>query len=389
MFDRSLVTTGFDTEALVSEEYLTYLLLAQVEAGLLPLRFDTTNPESGQLVHVQVHPPTDYVRRYGHHPDAPAQPDPQHGSLGVRLLADGEAAFLFLLAWVTVEDDGSGQTFGPAPAGMFVDLELTATEREGFESRHQLRPSLVGLDPTTRAALDIAGVDADTVEAEIRGQLDRPIPLGVAQGQKVQRIRIKEFVSDEQRTLGIYVDLALRSGPEPESYAEPRGDLDTAQDFRPPGAPLAFATSPGLFTLLGQDAKFRQAEATDSGGFRYPLRENPLDPESNEVGRIKGISMGPEFVAGTALTTGPAGDRRARGSTPTPPAIPTSTSSCSSDPARRGRRGHLGPRRRRRPRAPRHHIAGRRGHRADPALRARARVGLDSDRRHPCRVWPY
>jgi hypothetical protein len=67
MFDRSLVTSGFDTETLVSEEYLTYLLLAQVEAGLLPLRFDTTNPESGQPVHVQIHPPTDYVRRYNPH----------------------------------------------------------------------------------------------------------------------------------------------------------------------------------------------------------------------------------------------------------------------------------------------------------------------------------
>jgi hypothetical protein len=304
MFDRNLVTSGFDTEALVSEEYLTYLLLAQVEAGLLPLRFDTTNSESGQPVHVQVHPPTDYVRRYEPHPDAPAQPDPQQGSLGVRLLPDGEAGFLFLLTWVTVVDVGSGQTFGPAPAGMFVDLALTATARDGFESRHQLQPSLVGLDPTTRAALESAGVEPDTVEAEIREHLDRPLPLGVAQGQKVRRIRIKKFVNDEQRTLGIYVDLALRSGPEPESYAEPRGDLDTAQDFRPPGAPLAFATSPGLFTMLGQDAKFRQAEATDTGSFRYPLRENPLDPASKEVGRIKGISVGPEFVAGTSLTTG-------------------------------------------------------------------------------------
>lgn len=303
MFDRSLVTSGFDTEALVSEEYLTYLLLAQVEAGLLPLQFDTTDAGSGQVVHVHVHPPTDYTRRYPPHPDAPAQPDPQQGSLGVRLLPDGEEAFLFLLAWVTVED-GSGQSFGPAPAGMFVDLELTATEKDGFESRHQLRPSLVGLDPTTRAALQAQGVDPDTVEAEIRAQLDRPMPLGVAQGQKVQRIRIKKYVTDEQRSLGIYVDLALRSGPEPESYVAPRGDLDSAQDFRPPGAPMAFATSPGLFTLLGQDAKFRQAEATDSGGFRYPLREDPFDPESHEVGHIKGISVGPEFVAGTALTTG-------------------------------------------------------------------------------------
>jgi hypothetical protein len=179
---------------------------------------------------------------------------------------------------------------------MYVDLELTSIESDGLERNHELQPRLVGLHPTTNGALTDAGVDPNAVEAEIRRQLNRPIPMGVAQGQKVQRIRIRKFVGDDQRTLGVYVDLALRSGPEPGSYAEPRGDLDASQDFRPPGAPLAFATSPGLFTLLGQDAKFRQAEATDSGGFRYPLRENQLDPESDEIGRIKGISVGPEYL---------------------------------------------------------------------------------------------
>ena len=64
MFDRSLVTSGFDTETLISEDYLTNVLLAQVEAGSLPLTFDFAHPESGLPVHVQIHPPTDYTRRY-------------------------------------------------------------------------------------------------------------------------------------------------------------------------------------------------------------------------------------------------------------------------------------------------------------------------------------
>jgi hypothetical protein len=306
MFDRSLVTSGFDAETLVSEDYLRYLLLAQIEAGLLLMRFETTNPESGQPVHVQIHPPTDYVRRYDPHPDAPPFLTAISGSLNARLLPEAEDAFLFLLAFVTVEDEGSGRTFEGVPAGMFVDLELSATStRDGLERNHQLRPSLVGLDPTTRAGLEAEGIDPAQVEAEIRRQLDRPMPLGVAQGQKVQRVRMRKFVTDEQRTLGLYVDLALRSEPEPGHYVEPRGDIDIAQDFRPPGAPLAFATSPGLYALLGADAKFRQAEPRESGGgFRYPLRENPLDPESDEIGRIKGISVGPEFVGIPPIATG-------------------------------------------------------------------------------------
>lgn len=296
MFDRSLVTSGFDTETLISEDYLTYLMLAQVEAGRLPLTFEFAHPMSGLPVRVQIHPPTDYTRRYAPHPDAPPLPASQVGSLTLRLLPDGDLAFLHLLAWVTVQDDTSGQTIGPVPAGMHVDVQITKTEEGGLERNHALRLSLVGLDQSTAAALVANGVDPQVVEASIRGQLNRSIPLGVAQGRKVQRIATRKFVTAQQRSLGIYVDLALRSGPEPDAYVQPRGDVTLAQDFRPPGAPLAFATSPGLFALLGPDMKSRLAEPTESGGFRYLLREDPLNPESHEIGPLKGISVGPELI---------------------------------------------------------------------------------------------
>ncbi|MGH3738529.1 MAG: hypothetical protein ACRDT6_23410 [Micromonosporaceae bacterium] len=301
MFDRSLVTSGFDTETVVSEDYLRYLLLAQIEAGYLALRFDVPHPDTGLPVHVQLHPPTDYVRRYEPHPDAPALPEAVHGSLQPRLLPEGDEAFLHLLVWVTVHDETSGQTVGPVPAGMLVDAEITSRERNGLERDHALRLSLVGLDQSTRGALESQGIDPDAVEASIRQQLDRDLPLGVAQGQQVQAIRMRKFVTDDQRSLGLYVDLALFA--KPGQYVEPRGDVDAAQDFRPPGAPLAFASSPELFGLLGPDAKSRQAEPSGDG-FRYPLREDPLDRESDEIGRIKGISVGPELLATTSVPTG-------------------------------------------------------------------------------------
>jgi hypothetical protein len=297
VFDRTLVTSGFDTETLVSEEFLTYLLLAQVEAGLLPLRLDVQSSGSGLPVHLQIHPPPDYERRYPPHPDAPALPDAQTGSLTVELLEPDAVAFLHLQAWVTATDDASGTTIGPVPAGMYVDLTLEATEADGFEREHKIALALVALDGATRAALELAGINTDDVEDEIRAHLDRTIPLQVAQGQRVRRIRLRKFVTATQRSLGFYVDLALRSGPEPDAYVAARGDVDGAQDFRPSDAQLAFATSPDLFALLGPDAKARQAEPNASGtGFRYPLREDPLDRDSNEIGRIKGISVGPELI---------------------------------------------------------------------------------------------
>jgi len=298
MFDRDLVTSGFDTETLVSEDYLTYILLAQIEAGLFPLEFRVVDPAEGVDLNVILHPPQDYERRYDPEPSAPL-PDPLAGSFAIELLAEGEDAFMRLTIFVTVVDNTSGQTGGPLPAGALVDFALEREETDaGLERNHALRLSLVRLDDATRAALQAFGVDPSTVEEAVRTQLDRTVPLGVAQGQQVQRIRMRKFVNGGHRSLGLYVDLALRSGPEPGAFLAARGDVADAQDFRPPGSPIAFATSPGLFALLGPDTKFRQAEETQpgSGEFRFPLRKDPLDQDSDVIGRIKGVTIGPEIV---------------------------------------------------------------------------------------------
>src|SRR5438093_3637813 len=133
MFDRSLVTSGFDTETLISDDYLTYVLLAQIEAGLFPLRFDVPHPDTGLPIHVQIHPPTDYERRYDPHPDAPPLPDAITNSLTVRLLPDGDEALLDLTAFVTVQDATSGQTVGPAAAGLLADVDIGGEPAGDFD----------------------------------------------------------------------------------------------------------------------------------------------------------------------------------------------------------------------------------------------------------------
>ena len=88
MFDRSLVTSGFDVEVLVSEAYLDYLILSQIEAGLLPFEFDSVDATTGHQYHVTLHPPeaARYVRRYPPHPNA-VIPNDVTGSIACRLLA--------------------------------------------------------------------------------------------------------------------------------------------------------------------------------------------------------------------------------------------------------------------------------------------------------------
>jgi hypothetical protein len=185
--------------------------------------------------------------------------------------------------------------------GIHLDFELRADlTDDGLERRHRVEISFVRFDDATIALLEAAGVDVESVQEEVAANIDRTVPLGLARGQKVTQVRLRRFVEPGQRSLGIYVDLALRSGPEGGAFHVARGDVALAQDFRPADSPLAFSTSPALFGLLGPDLRFRQAEETEpgSGQFRYPLREDPLDPESDTIGRIKGIRVGPAVNLG-------------------------------------------------------------------------------------------
>lgn len=192
--------------------------------------------------------------------------------------------------------------------GLIVYLALNADPApNGIETNHRLRLSFGRFDPATKFVLEQNSVNGPFVEDQIRSRLDRDLPLGVAQGQQVQQIRMQKlFAPDGRRTLGIYVDLALRKKPGNE-FLPPRGSLGLAQDFREPASAIAFATAPSLFALLGPDAKAQRAErAPGSSGFRFPLREDLSDPDSDEIGTIDGISVGPEVTAPPAppLPTG-------------------------------------------------------------------------------------
>ena len=129
----------------------------------------------------------------------------------------------------------------------------------GLETRHRLRISFGRFDEATLFVLQASGQDIPKLEATMRDTLDRDLPLGIAQGQQVQQIRMRKFFDGESPTLGIYVDLGLRKGPD-NDFRPARGQLGLAQNFRAQGKDIAFATSPGLFALLGPDAKFQRAE---------------------------------------------------------------------------------------------------------------------------------
>jgi WD40 repeat protein len=218
--------------------------------------------------------------------------------------------FMRLTLVVTVIDNtvDPPRTFPAIPARLLVNLDLVSDALDnGLERNHQLLISLARLDPDTADLLEDFGIDPQVVQDEVARQLDRSVPLLIAHGTQVQQIRMKKFVAS-QRSVGFYVDLPLRNGPEPDAFRASRGNVNLAQDFRRAESPLAFATSPGLFAMLGPDAKLRRAEETEpgSGEFRFPLRD-PNDPDGEVFGKIKGISVGPTMAQPGNLPATPTG----------------------------------------------------------------------------------
>lgn len=208
--------------------------------------------------------------------------------------------FMRVEVFATIVDHNAPPGTPPfeGPLAVFVYLALDADKAaNGLEVNHRLRLSFGRLDPGTKVLLAAKDVDVPLVESTLREQLDRDLPLGVAQGQQVQQLRMRKHFDEStgKRTLGIYVDLGLRSAP--REFREPRGILALARDFRGIDQEIAFATSKKLFSLLGPDARFQRAEPVPgTDRFRFPLRKDPNDSSNDEIGTIDGVSVGPEIV---------------------------------------------------------------------------------------------
>ena len=293
MVNRSLVRSGFDIEVLLSERYLRYALLAQIEAGLFPTVLDLGD------VRVTLHPPTDYERLYKPHPAA-TLPPPADGSFACTLLFDDlDGANLQVDVITDIIDNVGGRSRPNTSIGLMLAVTLASdVDDRGFESNHRLSLTLVKLDPLTQLALQLAGLNVDDVTARIRAALDRTVPFSVAAGQLLQQavLRLLRPEIDRPAALGVYINLALKDGTGPDDFVARRGDVFDAENFLDDGRDLAFSTSAALFGRLGPDSFFRMAEEDppESGIFRHPLREEPGNPNSRVIGRLKDITIGAE-----------------------------------------------------------------------------------------------
>lgn len=305
MFDQTLLTSGFDTEVLLSERFFAYTLLTQVEAGRFPLEVrwqqDATPASPALDLDITVHPPLDHQRLYDPDPGA-VLPVPSAASFGTQLLfGHVSGADLRVRMDVAIADRASGVQLARDLMDLLLALDITSTtDDRGFERDHRLRIELVALTGPLIDLLDDAGVDIDDLTAEVAAMVDRDLPLGVTGDGTVQRVAVRKHPGggSTPNAFGVYSNLLLLTGPEPDAFLADRGNTDLAQNFLPGGSDLAFGTAEELYARLGPDLMFRRAEedSPGSGTYSFPLREDPSDDSSEEIGRITRITVEPRMT---------------------------------------------------------------------------------------------
>lgn len=317
MVDASKVSSGFDVEFLMGEAYIKYFLLAALETGSIPWWSESSGVRadgSPYRIATITHPPEELLERrlYLVHPEFEGNDHPFQDAVGT-VYSPQEEEFQ-----VTIHpDDASGVDITmrvfPSVVNLLVEPPAALIENAlfidlhiGFDVVFDTRPdgllTNIGLQlavievggPLVDAAASL-GSDRVTILADMKAQIDRRVPFALSGGGALQRIETRKFLDEAegQRAIGVFINLALQTGPAPADLVPDRGDASLAQTFLVPKATMAFAFTADLYERLADDFKWKLAvERTDAPGeFHFPL----LDGDEH-VGKIKGISVYPEIV---------------------------------------------------------------------------------------------
>ncbi|HZS19231.1 MAG TPA: hypothetical protein VFA51_14985 [Candidatus Udaeobacter sp.] len=335
MVNQDKITSGFDVEFLMGEEYIKYFLLSSMETGSIPW-FSETEVKDAQGNHVRTdasatHPPDELnqKRLYPVHPEFLGHENP-FLDLGVP-------------AYSAQEDEFTVTLLRESPVGADIRLKLYPTIINNLDHPDQRRilsnilsvnldlkfevVSSVGSDGLLSniglkiELLDINGPLIDTAEslppdedgnpvfskadtlASMKQQVDRTVDFSVAGGGKIAAIALKKFFADDEtpNAIGIYINLVLQNGPRSTDLLPDRGNADNAQNFLPVGSRMAFGFAPETYQRLGEDLFQKMAVLKEgtTDEFEYPLIQ-----DGEKKGKIKSITVRPEI----RIPPGPGGN---------------------------------------------------------------------------------
>ena len=323
MVDQSRVTSGFDVELVMGEEFIRYFLLCSLDTGSIALSSESqgTNDDGTPFHDVTIiHPPAELEDRrlYSVHPEFLGNEHPFRHLVASAYSIQGDDEFAVTILPGGNEGDISLRVFPSyfdlikdPPSGIenlsFVDLtisfQVVSTPRaDGLLGDVAVQLTLLDASgPLIDTAVN-QGRSKEEIIADLKKNIDRRVPFAVAGGGALQRIETRAYVGDPDRPngIGVYINLALRNGPEPGSLlTEPRGDVTLAQNLLEPGARMAFAFPQETYARLSDDLRFAMAvERPDAPGeYHFPLMDG-----DDQIGIIKGISVEPESLPGDVFT---------------------------------------------------------------------------------------
>lgn len=295
--DRSLVTSGFDIELLIGNRYIEYILLSFTETGSFPLQV-----QAG-LGPVDIFQPDDVDRTY----------EPNPGAVPLTASAD---SFSCELIFGHPSGANVKTLLEVLVDGQFITTFSTFvlifdTDANGKQTNHRIRIEVLAVEVTAgiQTALDAAGVTLDDLLQMIKEQADRDVPLPfVGAGNDVEKIEMRQLPSLDGGpvAIAVYMNLRLRAGPEPDNFLPDRGDQFTGMNFLEGGQDIAFCVREGLYHDLSVHQKMQFAELKDdgSGDFFFPMREEMFNPDSDVVGKLTSVSVGPVLNPQTGQFTG-------------------------------------------------------------------------------------
>jgi hypothetical protein len=307
MVDQSKVTSGFDVEFLMGEEFIRYFLLCSMETGSIPWWSESSGTdEHGKPYRsaTLTHPPSELELRrlYPVHPDFVGHEHPfqdivltvysnQVDEFRVTILPDdATGADILLRVFPSVIDLLAAPPRVLSENALPVDLHIRFdvvfdTSPNGLLTNIGVQLELLDVSGPLIDAATALGFSKETILEDMKEQIDRRVPFAVSGGGSLQRIETRKFLDDENRpkAIGVFINLALQNGPEPDSLLPDRGDITLAQNFLEPGRKMAFAFPPETWARLGDDLKFKMAvpKPNDPGQYHYPIMDG-----DDEVGVI-------------------------------------------------------------------------------------------------------
>jgi hypothetical protein len=241
MIDQSLIKSGFDLELLLSERYIKYFLLTSFETGSIPWWTQDESENTGEVTNIIIHPPIELEQNRLYQPHAGFVPHPfldtvpivyteKPDAMRVTLLPDEEEADIRVQLIVSAIAPPLTPGFPPI---VFTEQQMHIDARffvqsdplpNGFQGNVRLRLKLVDIGgPFIDLASGLPGFNKDRTLARMTSEFDRDVPLSlVDEGGAIMQIETKKFFSRNGNhpptCIGLYVNLNLRSGPEPTSF---------------------------------------------------------------------------------------------------------------------------------------------------------------------------